>query len=594
MRRNPLAVCAALIILIQPGWAGNLEVQPTTTLNAQTSNNTSAASSFGSQTNGNMAPGNISKLDIHSLLYPGARTRIYAHLMLWFGDTSHMNVGYSSTDANQVTRQIQDMVSRGMDGVMIDWYGAGSRSDQATQLVMKEAERHPGFSFAIIVDKGAFKNACSGCSPQQAMVAHLQYIERNYVSSPAYMRMDGRPVISNFDVDGSYTIDWQAAGSAMMSQPIFIFQNSGGFTHVISGGSFAWVMPKTTDLGVSYLTNFYKTGQSHSNLKTFGAAYKGFNDTLAGWGANRIMTQGCGQTWLQTFSTINQLYNSGKQLDALQLATWNDYEEGTEVESGIDNCVSISANVSGNELKWATSGSENTVDHYQIFISKNGQDLMPLTEMASGLSSLNLCSFSLAPTGYKLFVQAVGRPSMTNHTSGPVTYTPSCASVASQQVSLEAAPAALTIATGHSAKVTVKVTSQAGSLDVPVMLACSDLPVGMTCNFSPSAVSSQSGTADSTLSVSISPLSAVPGHRQESPFYAGLFTFGALGLLGIGQIKRKQILRVGLVLAIGCLMALLISCGSGARVQAGSSYQVKIVGTTGDAQVSTTMSVGID
>ena len=43
---------------------------------------------------------------------------------------------------------------------------------------------------------------------------------------------------------------------------------------------------------------------------------------------------------------INGLYNSGKQLPALQLVTWNDYEEGTEIESGISNCLTISASVS--------------------------------------------------------------------------------------------------------------------------------------------------------------------------------------------------------------------------------------------------------
>lgn len=595
MRRSAIELFLLLTLLLQVGWAGNLDIRPTTTLKAQTSNNTSAANSFASQSNGNVGAGNISKLDVHSLLYPGARTQIYAHLMLWFGSSKHMNIGYSSTDGNQVKRQIQDMISRGINGVMVDWYGPNSASDLATQFVMKEAERHPGFSVAIIVDKGAIKSSsCSGCSPQQALVQLLQYIERNYFDSPAYMRHDGRPVVSNFDVDGAYTIDWQAAKKAMASQPIFIFQNSGGFTHAVTNGSFSWIMPKSSDLGVSYLTNFYKTGQSHNSLKTFGAAYKGFNDKLAGWSANRVMSQGCGQTWLQTFSTINRLYNSGKQLDALQLATWNDYEEGSELESGIDNCVSISAKVSGNELKWGISGKENTIDHYKIYISSNGQDLMPLTDMATGLSSLNLCSFSLAQANYKIFVQAIGRPSMTNHISGPANYKPDCTNVAGQQITLEAAPTSLKIPTGRSAKVNVKVSSQTGSLDVPVMLACSDLPVGMMCDFSPSSVSSKSASASSILSVSISPLSGITGHRQQAPFYASFVTFGALGLLGIGQIKRKHILRVGLVLAIGCSMVLLISCGSGARAQAGSSYQIKIIGTAGDAQVSTTMSVGVN
>src|SRR5580692_1465282 len=151
--------------------ASSSYVVPTTTLALQTSNNTSAANSFASQSNGNRGVGNISKVDVHSLLYAGATTKVYAHLMLWFGPPNHMNVGYTSDDAAQVKSQINDMVSRGIDGVIIDWYGPNNGIDQATQLVMAEAEAHPGFTFAIMVDQGALEwDSCSGCSPQQALV----------------------------------------------------------------------------------------------------------------------------------------------------------------------------------------------------------------------------------------------------------------------------------------------------------------------------------------------------------------------------------------------------------------------------------------
>ena len=130
---------------------------PTTTLAAQTTNNTSAATSFVSQTNGNWGAGNVSKVDVHSLLYSGATTKVYAHLMLWFGGSNHMSVGYSSTNATQIHNQITDMISRGIDGVIIDWYGPNNSIDQATKLVMAEAEKHPGFTFAIMIDQGAIE-----------------------------------------------------------------------------------------------------------------------------------------------------------------------------------------------------------------------------------------------------------------------------------------------------------------------------------------------------------------------------------------------------------------------------------------------------
>src|SRR5579864_4193772 len=132
-------------------------VVPTTTLSIQTGNNTSTASGFTSQTNGNAGSGNVSKVNVHSLLYSGATTKVYAHLLLWFGGSNHMNVGYSSTDPTQIHKQILDMISRGIDGVVIDWYGPGTSIDQATQLVMTEVVKHPGFTFAIMVDQGAIK-----------------------------------------------------------------------------------------------------------------------------------------------------------------------------------------------------------------------------------------------------------------------------------------------------------------------------------------------------------------------------------------------------------------------------------------------------
>src|ERR1043165_2808585 len=224
MRRVFVLICLAGFA-IQAAYANTLVIKPTTTLAQQTSNNTSAADSFKTQVNGNLAAGNVSKLNVHSLLYSGNNTKIYAHFMGWFGTSSHMNVGYSSASSTQVARQVQDMISRGIDGVIIDWYGKGTTSDYATFALMKEAETHPGFTFAIMVDKGAIKShSCSGCTPQQALAKHLQYIEQTYFNSPAYMRIQGRPVITNFDVDTDYQIDWKAAEASVASNPTFLFQ----------------------------------------------------------------------------------------------------------------------------------------------------------------------------------------------------------------------------------------------------------------------------------------------------------------------------------------------------------------------------------
>jgi hypothetical protein len=573
-------------------------VHPTTTLAAQTGNNTSATNSFSTQSNGNLGAGNVSKVDVHSLLYSGANTKIYAHLVPWFGGSNHMNVGYSSIDPSQVHRQVEDMISRGIDGVIIDWYGPGSNEDAATKLIMAEAEKHASFSFAVMVDKGAIPRAgCGSCSPQQALIKELNYIASTYYGSPAYLRWNGRPMVTNFDLDLHYSIDWNAVRSAAAGNPALIFQHAGGFTHTQTSGSYSWVI-LNSDYGMSYLSNFYNAGLAHASEDAYGAAYKGFNDSLASWGSGRVMSQQCGQTWLQTFSKINSMYNSSRQLDALQLVTWNDYEEGTEIESGIDNCVSISATVSSTTLKWSVSGDENTLDHYIVFISTDGQNLMELSQVGVGNHSINLGSYSLAAGTYKLYVQAVGKPAFRNHISGAVKYTVGGSSTASSAgIALGASPSTLTLSPGQSANLQVTVTATAGSVNA-VGLSCSNLPAGTSCSFAPASVSPGTGTAAAALTITAGQLTTAARHPETIfALWLSLPGLPAIFLLAGGELRRRA-----LAVLTTALLLVACSCGGGPSSAAPSSasqaapqgnYAVVISGNSSSAQNSTTVLLNI-
>ncbi len=604
MRHPFSSVAVLLLVLSSMCLAVSSYVVPTTTLTAQTSNNTSAASSFTSQSNGNRGAGNVSKVDIHSLLYSGASTKVYAHLLLWFGESKHMNVGYSSTDAAQIKSQITDMISRGIDGVIIDWYGPNNAIDQATLLVMAEAEKHPGFTFALMIDQGAIEwDSCSGCSPQQALISQLQYIEQTYFTSPSYMTMQGHPVITNFNIDLSYTVDWNAANAALSTHPVFLFQNNDGFSHTLSDGSYSWVMPTTTDYGKGYLSSFYDQGLVFPSEQTVGATYKGFNDTLASWGSGRIMGQQCGQTWLQTFSDINSIYNSGKQLADLQLVTWNDYEEATEIESGIDNCVTLSASVSGDSLQWGIGGQESTVDHYTVYISSDGENLMPLTNVAAGLHSLNLCGFPVPAGSYKMFVQAVGKPTLINHTTGAISYSPGCASSGPATVSFNASPTAVTIPAGQSGRFTVTAKAQSGSFNSPISLSCSGIPTTLSCSFSPVTVTPGSGAASSTLTISAVSVSGMnlPEQRKSVPIYAGLLLpIGMGAIIFAGRRPRRSAGRMLAVCALASVGMVTASCGgfstgkAPTSVKAPVSYSVTVNGNASSTQLSTVVQVTVE
>jgi hypothetical protein len=604
LNRLSFAVVVVCLTWSLGSFAKNLTIAPTTTLSAQTSNNTSAADSFLEQSNGNLGASNVSKVDVHTLLYPGATTQVFAHLMLWFGESSHMNVGYTSNDAAQVARQINDMISRGIQGVILCWYGPNNDIDSTAQLAMKEAEKHPGFSFFIMIDTGAIQwDSCSGCSAQQALVADLQYLQQTYFSSPAYLKFQGKPVVTNFDIDLNYSVDWTAAGAAVSPSPAFIFQNSDGFSHANSLGAYSWVMPTTTDFGMSYLNQFYTTGKTFPTDLNVGAVYKGFNDTLASWSLNRVMDQQCGQTLLQTFSELNGLYNFGNQLPALGLVTWNDYEEGTEVESGIDNCLTVSSSLDSSTLQWTVSGNENTVDHYTVYASTDGQNLMALSDVPNGTHSLDVCAFPLAPGNYDLFVQAVGKPLIKNQISGSVSYKPQCstASAVNASISLSATPQSLNMAAGQSGSTSVAVATS-GSLTAPVALSCANLPAGMTCTLSPSQLVAGKGATQSTLTIATGGSGSVSAERKSSPklFYALFLSFGVSGFAFVGTLEKKRLKRTLILAGLIATVFLASSCGGSpstssqklAAVPAGQ-YTVMINASSGAVQGSTSLVVTV-
>ena len=212
-----------------------------------------------------------------------------------------------------------------------------------------------------------------------------------------------------------------------------MFENATGFTHTQSGGGYAWVnwYGSSDTYGLTYLDDFYDHSVLNGQLLTIGGAWKGFNDSNAPWrtSASRISGQQCGRTLLQTVQqlTHNSDYGSGHPLPLLGMVTWNDYEEGTEIETGIDNCLSLSASVSGSTLYWnpsfsSSSGSESTVHHYTVYDSTNTGNLVPLATVSSGTHSLSLSKYKLSKGTHTLYVQAVGQPSILNKVSAGVSY----------------------------------------------------------------------------------------------------------------------------------------------------------------------------
>jgi hypothetical protein len=255
------------------------------------------------------------------------------------------------------------------------------------------------------------------------LMSDMSFADSHYFSLPNYLRIDGRPVVYIFD---NASIDWASAAAQAPGHPLFILD---GPSHASgSVGGFYWFggLPHNAQVSsaeaLSKLHSFYSQVAANPGRLYSGSFFKGFDDRYAPWTKRRVVDQACGLTFVRSLSAVSTyLGRSFSNLPLLQVATWNDYEEGTEVETGIDNCAAVSAGVSGTVVKPVPSftgvGSEETVDHYEVYLSRDGKNLMDAGSTAVGGASLNVNTLGLPSGTYKVYVQMVGKSHILNHMS---------------------------------------------------------------------------------------------------------------------------------------------------------------------------------
>jgi hypothetical protein len=232
---------------------------------------------------------------------------------------------------------------------------------------------------------------------------------------------------------------------------------------------------------------------------------------------------------------------------------------------------------------------------------------MSLTDLTSGLRSLNMCGFPIPTGNYKLFVQAVGKPTMSNQISGALSYRSSCGgggagSSSTSALSFNAAPATVTIAAGTKGGVTVSAKAQTGAFNARISLSCAGIPVNLSCSFSPATIVPGSGVATSALTISAASVTGMnlPHRNQTFPIYAGLLLpFGIGGFFFVGSAPRRRKVQFLSLIAVVSIGIAGTSCGGNSvgtqhaatPAASGSSYTITINGNTSSSLLSTTVNV---
>jgi len=97
---------------------------------------------------------------------------------------------YDSHDPQVIRTHIRQAQQAGIDGFIVSWWGQNRFEDKATRRVLQEAERL-GFQVTVYWETAPG----SGEKQIRQAVSDLTYLLRRYGSSPAFLKVQGKPVL---------------------------------------------------------------------------------------------------------------------------------------------------------------------------------------------------------------------------------------------------------------------------------------------------------------------------------------------------------------------------------------------------------------
>lgn len=270
----------------------------------------------------------------------------------WFGEPNHISVGYSSHDPDEIRKQIDDAKAMGISAFVVDWYGDRDQYiDQSYALLQKQAAKNK-FKIAMMYDQSNEEDGATDEIIADFTMFHDTYLQPNSPGHDAYLTFDGRPVIFVFPHGKS--ADWdkvRAVVNRWNVAPLLIDENVPGQHADAFDGFYPWINPGPqgwsadgANWGDQYLAYFYQTmGAKYPDKMIVGGAWAEFNDSKASWGLNRHISARCGQTLQDTFNFWRKIYPPDQIIPFILIETWNDYEEGSDIEPGLPTCGNQSA-----------------------------------------------------------------------------------------------------------------------------------------------------------------------------------------------------------------------------------------------------------
>jgi hypothetical protein len=238
---------------------------------------------------------------------------------------------YDSSDENVLEYHLLLMKLAGIDGVIVDWYGLQNLYDypilhRNTQRLVEQVERL-GKKVVICYEDQTIPALVKAAKVKaEDRVAHaaaeIDWLADNWFKLKSYVQLDGRPVLLSFGHAGLTNEEWSQC-LAKLKSPVSYFSEH--FRRDGAQGGFDWPIPKE---GLQATERFQNAanGWPHSISVAFPRFVDIYSEAKLHDSYGRIDDKD-GATFR---ASLGQALRSKSRI--IQIATWNDWGEGTNIE----------------------------------------------------------------------------------------------------------------------------------------------------------------------------------------------------------------------------------------------------------------------
>jgi len=226
----------------------------------------------------------------------------------------------------------------GIDGFVADWYGPDGYSDEVFNEMVTAAERYD-MKVAICLEEKTFYPEYSGAGTRDDLLNALEkqarYTLQKYGNAESYLRWNGDPVFFMFNFWGTGPLgpnnlspdEFSNVLDRLDERPIIARGGADTTYFNVLRGSYIWSADGKDR--AEYYEQITKAAENGEIEYWVGGACPGFDDRgVWGWGGGpRLVDRRGTDEYRENWDEILH-YNP----PAVQLITWNDFEEGTIIE----------------------------------------------------------------------------------------------------------------------------------------------------------------------------------------------------------------------------------------------------------------------